>query len=235
MNINFSPSAFSPFSQTKASNFASAATVGVGDIFVGCACATALIAAAPIKCGIDGYSSVGIVGAVAGVGVGAIVGSLAGVAFVVGGVFSCVDQVVYGLARTPEAVLAGIVGNEWDPDTREFINYNLQLDAQRTLVSEEEFLAAFKRTGSLAGALKGASGSAVEGAESEMESTKSVADRTLYDILGVEPNASASDIKKSYYIKARQHHPDRNRDDPEAHQRFQKIGEAYQVTWVLWS
>jgi curved DNA-binding protein CbpA len=58
---------------------------------------------------------------------------------------------------------------------------------------------------------------------------KAVSDTELYDVLGVQPTASSSEIKKAYYVKARINHPDRNLNDPEAHARFQKIGEAYQV------
>jgi DnaJ-domain-containing protein 1 len=173
-----------------------------------------------------------VLGAVGGAGLGAVVGSLAGVAFVVGGVFSCVDQIAYGLSRTPEALLAAMLGNEWDPDTREFVAYNLQIDAQRSLISEDEFLRALNKAGSLAGALRPKD---IDENDKDSNGTKAtttrktVTDRALYDILGVEPDASPAEIKKSYYIKARQHHPDRNRDDPEAHRRFQRIGEAYQV------
>jgi curved DNA-binding protein CbpA len=54
-------------------------------------------------------------------------------------------------------------------------------------------------------------------------------ERKLYDILGIEPEANSGQIKKAYYIKARQFHPDRHQDDPKANENFQMIGEAYQV------
>ncbi|ETW57663.1 hypothetical protein PFUGPA_00356 [Plasmodium falciparum Palo Alto/Uganda] len=54
-------------------------------------------------------------------------------------------------------------------------------------------------------------------------------DRTYYDLLNVEPDASFDEIKHSYRKLALQYHPDKNINDPEANEKFQKINEAYQV------
>lgn len=48
----------------------------------------------------------------------------------------------------------------------------------------------------------------------------------LYEILQVSPNCSTSDIKKSYYNLARQHHPDKEGGNTET---FQKINNAYNI------
>src|SRR5690606_2093222 len=53
--------------------------------------------------------------------------------------------------------------------------------------------------------------------------------RDHYEVLGVERNASDDEIRRAYRELARRHHPDSNRDDPEAEERFKEIGAAYEV------
>lgn len=66
-------------------------------------------------------------------------------------------------------------------------------------------------------------------AENESSPPALVSDLEYYNILGVPPNASQGEIKKKYYLKAKECHPDKHPNDPEAAAKFQKIGEAYQV------
>ena len=53
--------------------------------------------------------------------------------------------------------------------------------------------------------------------------------RDYYEVLGVEKNASADDIKKAYRKLAVKYHPDKNPGDKEAEEKFKEVGEAYSV------
>jgi len=57
-----------------------------------------------------------------------------------------------------------------------------------------------------------------------------VKDPYLYDLLGVPVGTSAESVlKRAYYTKARDCHPDKNLGDAGATERFQRLGEAYQI------
>ncbi len=53
--------------------------------------------------------------------------------------------------------------------------------------------------------------------------------RDYYEVLGVEKNASADEIKRAYRKSAMKYHPDRNPGDKEAEEKFKELGEAYEV------
>lgn len=54
-------------------------------------------------------------------------------------------------------------------------------------------------------------------------------ERDFYKTLGVDPEASADEVKKAYRKLAQKNHPDANPDDPTAEERFKEISEAYAV------
>lgn len=53
--------------------------------------------------------------------------------------------------------------------------------------------------------------------------------RDFYDILGVGRDASNKQIKKAYRTLAMKYHPDKNKEDPEAQEKFHDINAAYEV------
>jgi molecular chaperone DnaJ len=53
--------------------------------------------------------------------------------------------------------------------------------------------------------------------------------RDYYEILGVDRNVAADELKRSYRKLAHEYHPDKNPDDPEAEARFKEASEAYAV------
>ncbi|CUH45196.1 molecular chaperone DnaJ [Ruegeria atlantica] len=53
--------------------------------------------------------------------------------------------------------------------------------------------------------------------------------RDYYDVLGVSKGASADEIKKGFRTKAKELHPDRNKDNPDSEAQFKEANEAYDV------
>jgi len=56
-----------------------------------------------------------------------------------------------------------------------------------------------------------------------------VAETKLYDSLSIKPSASQDEIKKAYRKAALKWHPDKNKDKPEAGEKFKEVSQAYEV------
>lgn len=53
--------------------------------------------------------------------------------------------------------------------------------------------------------------------------------RDYYEVLGVSKNATDQEIKSAFRKKAKQYHPDLNKDNPDAAEKFKEAQEAYEV------
>ncbi|XP_078414889.1 dnaJ heat shock protein family (Hsp40) member A3a isoform X2 [Cetorhinus maximus] len=50
-----------------------------------------------------------------------------------------------------------------------------------------------------------------------------------YEVLGIPRSSTQREIKKAYYQLAKKYHPDTNKDDPKAKEKFSQVAEAYEV------
>lgn len=227
------------FSTSRPRDAMDGAAKGMGNIAKGVFGGLTMMVAAPIQGGIEGAKDGGgTLGATKGAAMGLGIGIVGGVATAVYGVGSGLVQVGRGLANAPGAAMARSEGCDWDDELKQWVLYDLKVDAETMMsMDEEDFITQLReKEAARKEAARKAAIDAGEDPDQENSAGASpprkdvkVKDTSLYDALGVAPNASASDIKKAYYVAARKNHPDRNKDDPEANAKFQKIGTAYQI------
>lgn len=200
----------SMFSTRRPRNAGAGLSSGLKSIIKGVGMGAVGLVSAPVI----GARESGVKGFVAGLGIG-VAGAVA--LPVAGTVIGCV-QLTRGVLNTPEALKQRARGAIWDETTHAWVMYDLQSEARELLgQSEDEWC---QENGvSAGGAAPGAGGA----------DGRIVKETELYDALGVETSATPSQIKKAYYKLAKSMHPDKNRGDPEAQGKFQRIGEAYQV------
>ncbi|XP_006861154.1 PREDICTED: dnaJ homolog subfamily C member 4 [Chrysochloris asiatica] len=53
--------------------------------------------------------------------------------------------------------------------------------------------------------------------------------RNYYELLGVHPGASPEEVKRAFFTKSKELHPDRDPGNPTLHSRFVELSEAYRV------
>jgi len=68
---------------------------------------------------------------------------------------------------------------------------------------------------------------ATELASPRKKPSATVKDESFYDLLGVRSDATSKEIKRSYYKKAKDVHPDKNPNDADAAEKFLKLHTAY--------
>ncbi|KAH7418439.1 hypothetical protein BKA64DRAFT_199238 [Cadophora sp. MPI-SDFR-AT-0126] len=107
----------------------------------------------------------------------------------------------YTKAKKTKATALGLSGN-WEAAVRELKELQEQDPSDSSIAKE------------------------VRNAELELKKSKR---KDYYKILGVEKDADENQIKKAYRKAAIIHHPDKNRDDEQAEERFKDIGEAYET------
>ena len=56
-----------------------------------------------------------------------------------------------------------------------------------------------------------------------------MANKDYYETLGVKKDASADEIKSAYRRLAKKYHPDLNKDNKDAAEKFKDVNEAYEV------
>lgn len=231
--------AISGGSHSAPSSILGGVSQAASSVVVSAGIAAAIAIGATVKMGMDGYESGGVVGSAISTCIGATIGTVTGAAIAAGIVLGGANAAIVGSLRTPEAIYHSMSGREWDDAKQEWVMYNLQEDSALVLsLTETEILKQLADGATMSKVLGStntplwsfSTNSEFKAADSDTaRAKKEVLDKVLYNLLDVPPDASSGDIKKAYYIKARECHPDRNPDDPKANEKFQKVGEAYQV------
>jgi len=176
---------------------------------VGAACASVLGRIASNRAGgrRGGYALPAIAGLLGGGLVGGLVGGVTAVTVGLYSVYRAAVNLYEGVVATPGYLGQRLRRRVWDPYDRRWRDRRQSLeDARRevlSLMEEQEAEAARRRK------------------------NMDVADTRLYDLLEVPPDAPKAAIKKAYFAKARDTHPDKNRDDPRAHENFVTLHNAY--------
>ena len=153
-----------------------------------------------LKTSTDGEETSRVAAILAGVVVGGIAGTISTLAGLVAGLY----QVGAGLWNTVGAMKASHQGMRWDARTRTWGHYYLDREVAELDLATNSSTNRSRQT--------------------------TVQDTGYYDLLGVSPAASRKEIKRAYYQRAKDVHPDKNPDDPVAAEAaFLKLHTAYQT------
>ena len=166
-----------------------------------------------------GLKQGGLVGGIFGLVGGAVVGAVGAAGMIIGGALTGVVQIVRGVAAAPEAALAPRQGKWWNENEGKWVLTNMddEVKALKSVPEDDSDL-----LGDIEKELEASAELGTGGA-------KPVKDMFYYDALEVTSNADDSAIRRRYYLLAKKYHPDRNKGDATAAEKFKDIAEAYQV------
>jgi hypothetical protein len=200
---------------------------GVGFVLAGAVGACGILVLSPHVAGSAGAVEAGTTGRVVGGAVGAAVGVWSAASVAAGGLASGVGQIVRGLVNTPRSISEPRHGKWWNVYEGRWIETRLK--------SEKEWISSVPHYDE---DILGES-ALPDDIRRERQSKDSkhqraleygVKDVELYDLLGVDPDASVEDMTRRFAHLGKNFNPNRaGADSPEARQRLQDISEAYVI------
>jgi DnaJ-domain-containing protein 1 len=147
---------------------------------------------------------------------GVVAGVVLGVGMPVAGMTVAVFQLIRGFMAQPYAVKDGFIDCKiWNETDQSWEEYNLDDDfiAVKHQLEDEEKKVNHRRN---------------HGNQNGYKSSNKVKSTEYYDMLGVKPDATPSEIRSAYRKRARLVHPDKNPDE-EAETKFRELSAAYQT------
>ena len=167
----------------------------------------------------------GVGGAIAGL----ITGVMLGIAMPILGFVMGTYQILRGFIATPEAIVDGFFHCKvYDETKREWLEYRLDEDIVEIndLLKMEQKKEKMKKKNGSGGS---SDNNKRDSSSSSSSSRRRVKSTEYYDLLGIQTDASPSEIRSAYRKKARIVHPDKNPNDPDAQEKFRMLSAAYQT------
>jgi DnaJ-domain-containing protein 1 len=158
-----------------------------------------------------------------------------GIAMPTAGLIVGVYQIARGVLATPSAIIDGFIKCKvFDESERTWINYRLDEDVTdiRLLMEKSKKGGAEDRQRTLEGGRRTQDREATSSSSSSSSSSpprKKVKSTEYYDRLGIRSDATSSEIRSAYRRRARDVHPDKQPDDPNAMRKFRELSAAYQT------